>query len=140
DARWHNGDPVTAEDFRWSWQRAMTPALGSLYNYMYFPIVGAEDFALGRAKDFDQVGVKVLDQHTLEVQLIEPTPYFLQLLDHYSYFPVHRPTLEAHGSPFDRLSPWAREERLIGNGAFRLLEWDVLSHIRVEKAETYWDA
>src|SRR5690606_4746285 len=52
DARWHNGDPVTAEDFRWSWQRAITPALGSLYNYMYFPIVGAEDYALGRLKDF----------------------------------------------------------------------------------------
>lgn len=140
DARWTNGDPVTAEDFRWSWERALHPALGNQYNYMYFSILGAEEYATGRNPDFSQVGVRVLDDHTLEVQLKEPTPYFLQILDHYSTFPVHRATLEAHGSPTDRLSPWARVGNMVSNGAFRLTEWAVNSHVRVEKADTYWDA
>jgi oligopeptide transport system substrate-binding protein len=140
DARWSNGDPVTAEDFLWSWERAMAPALGSQYNYMFFPIVNAQAFAEGRITDFEEVGVKTLDELTLQVQLREPTPYFLQLLDHHSTFPVHRGTLESFGSPTDRLSRWARVGNLVGNGPFQLVEWLTNSHIRVEKSETYWDA
>ncbi|MDY6982323.1 MAG: peptide ABC transporter substrate-binding protein [Pseudomonadota bacterium] len=140
DAKWSNGDPVTAEDFRWSWQRALTPELGSVYNYMFFPIVNAEAFATGATDDFSQVGVEVLDDYTLRVQLREPTPYFLQVLDHYSTFPVHRATIEAFGSPTDRLSQWARAGSLVSNGPFKLTEWRVNSHVRVEKADTYWGA
>lgn len=140
DARWSNGDPLTAQDFYWSWQRALTPALGSLYNYMYFTIVNAEAFANGELADFSEVGVRVLDDHTFQVELLNPTPYFLQLLDHYSTYPVHRSTIEAFGSPTDRLSQWAREGSLVGNGPFVLTEWRVNSHIRVEKSPTYWDA
>ncbi|MDT8399962.1 MAG: peptide ABC transporter substrate-binding protein [Pseudomonadales bacterium] len=140
DARWSNGDPLTAEDFRWSWQRALTPALGSLYNYMYFGIVNAEAFGTGQITDFSQVGVKVLDDYTLQVELKEPTPYFLQILDHYSTFPVHRATLEAFGSASSRLSQWARAGNLVSNGPFVLSEWQVNSHIRVEKSPYYWDA
>jgi oligopeptide transport system substrate-binding protein len=140
NARWSNGDVLTAEDFRWSWQRAMTPELASQYSYMFFPIVNAQAFATGAITDFNQVGVEVLDEHTLQVRLTEPTPYFLQLLDHHSAFPVHRATIEAFGSPFDRLSQWARPGTLVGNGAFVLTEWQLNSHIRVEKSSTYWDA
>lgn len=139
-ARWSNGDPVTAEDFRWSWQRALTPELGNLYNYMYYPILNAEAFANGEINDFSEVGVKVLGDHTLEVQLREPTPYMLQIFDHYSTFPVHRETIEAFGSPTDRFSQWARPGNLVGNGAFELTEWRINSHVRVEKTDTYWDA
>ena len=140
EARWSNGDPITAEDFRWSWQRALDPALGNQYNYMYFPIVNAEEFATGRIADFDEVGVTVIDEHTLEVALRAPTSYFLQTLDHQSMFPVHRATLEAHGSPSDRLSQWARPGNIVSNGAFELTEWRINSHLRVEKSENYWDA
>ncbi|MES2606538.1 MAG: peptide ABC transporter substrate-binding protein [Pseudomonadota bacterium] len=139
NARWSNGDPITAEDFRWSWQRALTPELGSAYNYMYFAIVNAQPFATGETTDFSQVGVKVLDEHTLEVTLREPTPYFLQLLDHHSTYPVHRATIEAFGSATDRLSQWARVGSFVGNGPFKLAEWQINSHIRVERSETYWD-
>ena len=140
DARWSNGDPVTAEDFRWSWQRALSPELGSLYSYMYFPIVNAEAFTTGVIDDFADVGVEVLDEFTLRVELRDPTPYFLQLLDHYSMFPVHRASIESFGSATDRLSQWARAGNLVSNGPFTLTEWRVNSHVRAEKAETYWGA
>lgn len=139
-ASWSNGDPVTAEDFRWSWQRALTPALGNQYNYMYFPIRNAEAFASGETTDFSEVGVTVVDDHTLEVELRAPTSYFLQTLDHQSMFPVHRATLEAYGSASDRLTQWARPGNIVTNGAFELAEWRVNSHLRVEKSENYWDA
>lgn len=140
DAQWSNGDPVTAEDFRWSWQRALTPALGSEYAYMYFPVKNAEAFATGALTDFNEVGARVIDDYTFEVELNEPTPYFLQLLDHYSMFPVHRATVEAFGSPSNRNSQWAQEGNLVGNGAFNLADWRINSHVRVEKSQTYWDA
>jgi oligopeptide transport system substrate-binding protein len=140
NALWSNGAPVTAEDFRWSWQRALTPELGSQYNYMYFPIVNAQEFTTGAITDFSQVGVKVLDERTLQVQLREPTPYFLQLLDHHSTYPVHRATVEAFGSATDRLSQWARVGNHVGNGPFALSEWQINSHIRVDRNPRYWDA
>jgi oligopeptide transport system substrate-binding protein len=139
NAKWSNGDPLTAEDFRWSWQRALTPELASQYNYMLFPVVNAEQFATGVITDFNQVGVQVLDDYTLQVQLRDPTPYFLQLLDHHSTYPVNRKTIEAFGSPSDRLSQWARVGSHVGNGPFKLVEWQVNSHIRVERNENYWD-
>jgi oligopeptide transport system substrate-binding protein len=140
DARWTNGDPVTAEDFVWSWKRLLTPELGAQYNYNLFSVVNAERYANGEINDFDLVGVKALDDYTLQVQLNTPTPYFLQLLDHYSTFPVHRPTIEEFGSISDRLSPWARVGNIVGNGAFTLSEWQINSHVRVEKNPNYWNA
>jgi oligopeptide transport system substrate-binding protein len=140
NAKWSNGDPVTAEDFRWSRQRGLSPLLGSEYSYMYYPIVNAEAYNNGNLPDFSQVGVKVIGELTLEVELHSPTPYFLQLLDHYSMFPVHRATVESFGSASDRLTQWAREGNIVTNGAFVLTEWQVNSHLRVEKSPLYWDA
>lgn len=140
NAMWSNGDSVTAEDFRWSWERILTPELASEYSYMLYPVANAEDFNKGRISDFNQVGVKVLDQLTLEVQLRAPTPYFLQLMDHYSTFPVHRATIEAFGSYTDQLSQWSREGNIVSNGPFQLAEWRINSNIRVEKSMSYWDA
>jgi len=140
NAKWSNGETVTAEDFRWSWERALNPALGSLYNYMFFPIVNAEAYANGDLEDFSQVGVKVLDEFTLEVSLNEPTPFILQLFDHYSTFPVHPETVLTYGAPSDRFSQWSREGNIVTNGPFVLTEWQVNSHIRVEKSPLYWDA
>lgn len=139
DALWSNGDSVTAEDFRWSWERILTPALASEYSYMLYPVANAEDFNTGRISDFSQVGVKVIDPLTLEVQLRAPTPYFLQLMDHYSTYPVHRATVEAFGSYTDQLSQWSREGNIVSNGPFQLDEWRINSQIRVEKSNNYWD-
>jgi len=140
DSLWSNGDTVTAEDFVWSWMRLLTPELGAQYNYNLFPVENAERYANGEIKDFNLVGVKALDDFTLQVQLNSPTPYFLQLLDHYSTFPVHRPTIEQFGTISDQLSPWARVGNLVGNGPFTLTEWQINSHLRVEKNPDYWDA
>lgn len=140
DARWSNGDPVTAQDFVWSWWRALQPALGNQYAYMLFPIKNAENYAKGKIDDFSQVGVHALDDHTLEVKLSHPTPYFLQLLDHYSMFPVHRPTIEKFGKPDERGSLWTRPSNFIGNGPFILTDWRLFNRVDVAKNPYYWDA
>ena len=139
EARWSNGDLMTAEDYVWSWQRALNPAMGNQYAYMLYPVENAEAFATGKLADFDAVGVKALDQHTLQVRLNAPTPYFIQLMDHYSTFAVHRPTIEKFGAASDRFTPWTRVENIVGNGAFRLQEWKLNRRITIEKSATYWD-
>ena len=140
NAVWSNGDPVTAHDFAWSWWRALQPALGNQYAYMLFPIKNSEAYAKGEIDDFSQVGVKVLDDYTLEVELNNATPYFLQLLDHYSMFPVHRPTIEKFGKPDERGSLWTRPGNFVGNGPFTLKEWKLFKRVEVVKNPQYWDA
>lgn len=138
-AKWSNGNPMTAHDYVWSWQRALHPQMGNPYAYMLFPLVNAQAFAEGEINDFSKVGVAAVDDLTLEVTLNEPTPYFLQLMDHNSTFAVHRPTIEAFGGMTDRFTGWTRVENLVGNGAFTLAEWKLNRRIRLEKSESYWD-
>jgi oligopeptide transport system substrate-binding protein len=140
DARWSDGTPLTAEDFRWSWWRALQPAIGNEYAYMIFPIKNAEAYLTGKLTDFDQVGVRVIDAHTLDVELNEPTPYFLQIVDHHSYYPVPRHVIERFGAATDRFTPWTRPGNFVGNGAFTLREWRLNKLVRVEKNAQYWDA
>jgi oligopeptide transport system substrate-binding protein len=140
NARWSNGEPITAEDFRWSWWRVLQPALGSEYAYMLFPIKNAEAYLSGKIKDFSQVGVRVIDDHQLEVELASPTPYFLQLLDHESMYPVPRPTIEKFGKPTDHFSKWTRPGNIVSNGPFILSEWKLYKYLRVTKNPNYWDA
>lgn len=140
DAKWSNGDAVTAEDFRWSWWRAMQPLLGNQYVFMYFPIKNAERYFNQEITDFEEVGVSVIDRLTLRVELNNPTPYFLQLLDHYSTFAVHRPTIEKHGAADESYTQWTRPGNLVGNGAFKLDEWRLNKHLIVSPNENYWDA
>ena len=140
NARWSNGDPVTAHDFVRTYRRALTPSLASEYAYMLFVMKGAEDFNAGKITDFDQVGVKALDDHTLQVTLNAPTPYFLSLLLHYSWFPLHIPTIERYGPVYERGNRWTRPGRFVGNGPFTLKEWKVNHVIIADKSPTYWDA
>jgi oligopeptide transport system substrate-binding protein len=138
-ARWSNGDPMTAHDFLWSWQRALSPVMGNQNAYMLYPVENAEAFATGKLDDFNAVGVKALDDHTLQVRLNTPTPYFIQLMDHHSTFAVHRPTIEKFGKITDRFTPWTRVENIVGNGPFRLTDWQLNRRITVAKNDTYWD-
>jgi oligopeptide transport system substrate-binding protein len=131
---------MTAEDYVWSWQRALSPAMGNLYAYMLFPVKNAEAYATGKLTDFEQLGVKALDKLTLQVTLNEPTPYFIQLMDHYSTFAVHRPTIEKFGKSTDRFTKWTRVENMVSNGAFKLTQWRLNRRIVMERSETYWDA
>lgn len=139
EGRWSNGDPVTAHDFVWSWRRALDPAMGNLYAYMLYPVENAEAYATGKLDDPELLGVRALDDYTLEVTLTEPTPYFLQLLDHYSTFAVPRQVIERFGKATDRFTRWTRPGNIITNGPFRLTEWKLNRRIVVEKNPHYWD-
>ena len=139
DARWSNGDPHIANDYVWSWWRALQPALGNQYAYMLFPIKNAKRYYDRKTEDFGDVGVKALDQRTLQVTLTNPTPYFLQLLDHYSLFPVHQATIEKFGNADQRGTRWSYEGNLVSNGPFKLDEWKINRHITVTRNLHYWD-
>jgi len=139
DARWSNGDPHIANDYVWSWWRALQPALGNQYAYMLFPIKNAKRYYDRETEDFGDVGVKALDKRPLQVTLTNPTPYFLQLLDHYSLFPVHQATIEKFGNADQRGTRWSYEGNLVSNGPFKLDEWKINRHITVTRNLHYWD-
>jgi oligopeptide transport system substrate-binding protein len=140
NAKWSNGDPVTAKDFAYSLQRLLTPALGSSYAYMAWPIKNAEAFNTGRVTNFADVGVKVVDDLTLQLNLERPTPYLPMLAAHSTWMPVHRASVEKAGRMDDRASPWAKPGLLIGNGAFVLSAWQSNARIVVTKNPNYWGA
>lgn len=140
DARWSNGDPVTANDFVWSLRRSLHPDMGNQLAYTLFPIVGAEAYSKGELIDADMLGVRALDPRTLQIHLEHPDPYFLGILGVYPAFPVHRATVEAHGRFTDRFTPWTRVENFVGNGPFTLAEWKINRRLTVNKSDTYWDA
>ncbi len=140
DAQWTNGDPVVAGDFVYSWERILSPALGAEYAEMLYVINNAEAFHQGEIDDFSQVGVRAIDDRTLEVQLKGPTPHFLLMLKHYSFYPVNPRVVEEHGGMTDRQSGWSTVENYVGNGPFRLTHWSTNEVLEVEKNPDYWDA
>ena len=109
NARWSNGDPVTARDFLNSYKRFLTPALAARYAYMMFVVKNAEAFNQGKITDFSQVGFKAPDDHTFVITLENATSYFLSLMLHTSWYPVHVLTVEKHGDPFRRPAERAQE-------------------------------
>ena len=140
NARWSNGEPVTAGDFVYSWHRILSPELGSEYAEMLYVIRNAEAFNKGEIRDFNQVGVRALDPRHLEVTLAGPTPYFLNMLKHYSFFPVNPRAVERWGGMTNRRNSWSTVDHFVGNGPFRLTQWTTNQIIKVAKSPTYWDA
>ena len=140
EAQWSNGDPVTAQDFVLSYQRALTPSLACEYAYMLYYMVNAEAFNQGRITDFSEVGAQALDPRTLRITLNHPTPFFLSLLNHYSWFPVHVASIRKHGGFAERQNQWTRPENFVGNGPFLLEDWQVNNVLIVRKNPAYWDA
>lgn len=140
DRVWSNGDPITAEDVRWSWERILSKKLASEYAYMLFVVKNAEKYNKGEV-DFSKVGVKVVDEKTLEVTLKAATPYFVQMLTHSSTYPVHKASvLEHDGEQFNREAKWATVGKYISSGPFVLSKWETNKVITVEKNPKYWDA
>jgi oligopeptide transport system substrate-binding protein len=134
NAVWSNGDPVTAHDFAYSWQRTLLPANAAEYAYQLHYIRGARDFNEGKLTDFAQVGVRVQGDHTLLVELENPTPFFLDLCAFATLLPVHRATVEKY-------SDWnANPAHHVGNGAFTLAEWRLFDRLRLVKNPRYWNA
>ncbi|MDB6029135.1 MAG: extracellular solute-binding protein family 5 [Verrucomicrobiales bacterium] len=140
EARWSNGDPVIASDFLKTYERALAPQMANQYAYMMFAVKNAEEYNKGTLKDFTQVGFKVLDEATLEITLNNPTSYFLSILNHDSWFPLHIPTILKYGGLYERGNRWTRAGHFVGNGPFALSEWKVNRVISVKKNPLYWDA
>lgn len=115
-AVWSNGDPVTAGDFVYSLRRIMDPETGAKYANVLYPIKNSEKANKGELKP-EEIGVRAVDENTLEVTLEAPTPYFLELLTHQTGLPVHQASVEAHGSDF------VKPGNMVSNGAYTLQQF-----------------
>ncbi|PWD88251.1 ABC transporter substrate-binding protein [Ignatzschineria cameli] len=134
DAKWSNGDPVTAEDFVYSWKRLVDPNTASPYaSYLqYAHVENVDDIVNGKA-DPDTLGVRALDDHTFEITLSEPIPYIDKLVGHTSTVPVHRATVEKYGNQ------WTAPGNFVSNGAYKLKDWVVNERIVLQRNDQYWD-
>lgn len=150
--KWSNGDPLTAEDFVWSWKSTLDPLLASEYAYQLYYIKGAEEMNTFTSDpqwkdatdeeiraEFERLaqnfGATALDEKTLRVELEAPAPYFLSLTSFHTYYPVHRPSVEANPEAWFRSA-----ETLVGNGPFKLVSWTDKDKVVVEKNPNYWGA
>lgn len=134
DAKWSNGDPVTAHDFEYAWKWVLDPNNTADYAYQLYVIKGAQA-AKEDGASLDEVGVKALDDKTLEVTLAQPTPYFLDLTAFYTYFPVNKAVAESN-------TEWALDagDNYVTNGPFLLESWSHNDKIVLTKNPDYWDA
>ena len=139
DAKWSNGDPVTAQDCVDSWRRILTPSLAADYAYFLYLLRGAEDFNKGRSADFSNVGAVARDARTLVVTLTHPAPYFLQILLNSPWRPIHLRSIAAVGDPYKRSTKWTLPGALVSSGPFVLKEWSLNRRVIVEKSPTYYD-
>ncbi|RKF17773.1 oligopeptide ABC transporter substrate-binding protein OppA [Alginatibacterium sediminis] len=134
DAKWSNGDPVTAHDFVYSLQRAVTPATASPYSW-YLEMTtmqNAGEIIAGNAKP-DSLGVEALDDYTLKITLDSAVPYFVKMMAHTTVKPVHKATVEKFGDK------WTAPENYVSNGAYVLSKWVVNERIEMVRNESYWD-
>lgn len=142
DARWSNGDPVTAHDFAYSWRRVLTPSTASLYAYQLYYVVNAEnyhrrddpDFEGAPVTDWSEVGIRADDDATLRIQLREPCPFFLHLCAFQTLMPVHQATVETCGER------WTRAQHIVSNGPFRMASHIPQYLITLAKNPHYHDA
>lgn len=119
---WSDGAPLTAEDFAWSLQRALSPALASEYAYVLYPLRGAEAYNAGRTPEPAALGIRALDATTLELVLDRPAPLLPAILSLPVAFPVPRQALARAAAAGDERR-WTRPEFLVGNGPFVLASW-----------------
>jgi ABC-type oligopeptide transport system substrate-binding subunit len=132
-ATWSNGDPVTAGDFVYAWRRVVDPKTGSGYSHRMYVVENAREAVKGAVAP-TSLGVRAIDDRTLEVKLVRRTPYFLQLLCMNLYFPVHRATVEKFGSKF--MEP----QNAVVNGPYRMTEWLIKQRKVFERNARYRDA
>ena len=135
DATWSNGDPVVATDYEFAWQQALNPEVASDYAYMLYFIHNAEPYFNGEV-EWSEVGVKVIDDYTLEVTLDNPLPYATDLFAFPTLAPINQKFYEEVGA--DKYATDA--EYFCCNGMYELTEWSHNSQIVFQKREDYWNA
>jgi oligopeptide transport system substrate-binding protein len=133
DAKWSNGDPVTAHDFAWSWKRQLDPATAAPYSAFLYDLKNGEAFNKGQVKDPNEVGVKALDDHTLQATLEGPRGYFPVLVAYAAALPAHRPSVEKHGDK------WTEPANIVTNGPWVLENWDHNKQFVLKKNPHYFD-
>ncbi|UGA53861.1 ABC transporter substrate-binding protein [Vibrio sp. VB16] len=134
DAKWSNGDPVTAHDFEYSFKRAVDPATASPYSW-YLEMTtmkNSADIIAGKA-DKETLGVKAIDDYTFQVDLETAVPYFVVMMGHTTVKPVHQATVEKFGDK------WTKPENFVGNGAFVVNKWVVNERMEMVPNKFYWD-
>jgi oligopeptide transport system substrate-binding protein len=134
NAKWSTGEAITAQDFVYSWLRVLNPLTGADYAGQLYYVNGAEAYNTGKTKDPSSVAVKALDDRTLRVELVDPTPFFLDLCSFQTLAAVPRRAIEKHG---DR---WLMAKPLPVSGAYNLVSWRVNDRVRMRKNPFYWDA
>lgn len=134
NAKWSNGDPVTAADFLGSWKRILEPATACPYAEILFFIRGAESYNKGELKDFSRVGVKAVDAQTLQVELNDPVLYFPEVVAFTTYLPAHLPTVEKYGEQ------WIMPRNIVCNGPYMLKDWKINDRVELVKNPLYWRA
>ncbi|MCA1901556.1 MAG: peptide ABC transporter substrate-binding protein [Candidatus Hydrogenedens sp.] len=139
NAFWSNGEPVTSIDFLNSWKRILSPKLSAEYAYLLFCIKNAKQYYEGHIEDFNKVGVKIIDDYTLQVELEYPTAYFLKMQVHNIWYPIHKKTIEKYGNFDERNNPWTHAGKHISNGPYQLIEWIPNKIIKVRKNPYYWN-
>ncbi|MHB1167380.1 MAG: peptide ABC transporter substrate-binding protein [Carboxydocellales bacterium] len=135
DAKWSNGDAITAQDFEYSWKRALDPKVASEYAYQLFYLKNAEAYNSGRLKDASQVGVNATNAKTLEVELHTPAPQFMGLTAFETLYPLNQKVVEANPEK------WYQDPNtLVSNGPFKLVKWNNRQSVELAKNAAYWDA
>nr|WP_269448637.1 peptide ABC transporter substrate-binding protein [Metabacillus kandeliae] len=138
DAKWSNGDPVTANDFVYAWQRSLDPATASPYGpYMMIGKVLNADKVYAKKAKPDELGIKALDDHTLKITFVKPIPYFESLMAFQTFYPQNKKYVESQGKNFA-----TNDKTLVYNGPFKLTDWDGPQDTEwgMTKNDTYWDA
>ncbi|MCT6856559.1 MAG: peptide ABC transporter substrate-binding protein [Bombilactobacillus mellis] len=135
NAKWSNGDPITASDFVYSWRRTVDPKTKSTYSYIFEGITNAKDISAGK-KPVNSLGIKALNKHTLQVDLEKPVPYFNTLLTSPTFFPQNKKVITKWGKKYGTNS-----QALVSNGPFKLVKWNSPDNSWTEvKNDKYWDA
>lgn len=136
DGKWSNGEPVTAHDFVYAWQQISSAEVASVYGFIvYENLLNGEDVFAG-TKDPSELGVKAIDDYTLEVTFVDPIPYALHLFSFSSYFPMNQKAYEEIGA--DKYAKDA--DKIVTNGAYTIEEWVHDDHITLAKNEDHYNA
>lgn len=133
DIKWSDGTPLVASHFVDGWERLLRPTTASEYAYYLFIVKGARDYNSGKQKDFSQVGVKAVDDHTLQVTLEKSISYFPLMLTHHTTYPIRLDVIETHGE-----DTWADESKIVTLGAYKLMKWEHDNIIHLERNEEYY--
>lgn len=140
DAVWSDGEAVTAHDFSFAYNRMLHPEFPAPYVEMLYFLKNAKEYNTGKISDFSEVGVKVIDDHTLELTMREPVPYLPGVTRHFTWFPVPKHVVLSHGKMTAPFTKWTTVENIQCNGPFILHSWQLNDHIEVRKNPRYWDA